>query len=57
LSAFILICVAFGVQLFRGSEKAPSVIGISTCSLVDNAILGGFILLLCLIVVYEVKRV
>lgn len=57
LSAFVLICVAFTVQLLRGTEKSPSIIGIQTCSTPDNVIMGSFLLFSTLLVVYEVKRV
>ena len=57
LSAFILIIVAFMVQLLRGTEKAPSIAGVERCSAPDNIILGSFLLFAAIMVYYEIKRV
>ena len=49
--------VSVFVQLLRGSKKSPSVVGIARCSAVDNVILGAFLTISVLVVVYEIKRV
>ena len=57
LSSFMLIVVAFAVQVLRGSKKAPSMVGIERCSSYDNVILGLFLSFTAYTIYYEVRRV
>ena len=53
----MLIAVAFTVQLLRGTDKVPSVIGISNCSPTDNLILGSFVGFAVSLIIFEIRRV
>ena len=57
VSAFILIVIAFTVQLLRGTEKVPSVVGISNCSAIAHLIVGSFCGYAVSLIVFEVRRV
>lgn len=55
--AFLVILVAFVVQLLRGSKKSPSLVGIDRCSAGDNIILTLFLMFTVFMIHYEIKRV
>lgn len=57
LVCFCLLLLSFVVQLLRGSSKAPSIINIQQCGVIDWTIFGAFIAILLCVFYMQVLRV